>query len=139
MTKTKENKWSADSEMALMGICIPVESEENIKFVLKYIFKVLNDKDSNPDDVYSQAMEFNSDNDKVTHIVLQGTCFGLLIALIRDGEMKSLTDEQGVLAYVYNKDCPDCSELGYIFLKKDRAGLIQRIAQSGTLPLRNEW
>lgn len=41
--------------------------------------------------------------------------------------MTDITSEDGVIAYVYNCNYPDCSELGYVFFEEQN-GKLRRVA-----------
>jgi hypothetical protein len=130
VTQAQKNKWSADAEATMMwGVVIPVQSKEHLEFMVHYVIKTLKGEDS-ANALTPDCMEgwdkYNSTNTPVSHFSVNSTQFGVLLTLVRDGEMKSLTDEDGVLAYVYNMDAPDCSELGYVFFE-NKNGKIHRV------------
>lgn len=112
----KNGKWNAEAEMCLMGSTIPVEGEEHCKYLIAYVLKVLG-KDASADEVFAEAHKFNSENTPISHLAVNDTAFGTMLTFVRDDEMDKLDSENGVLAYVYNVDCPFCSELGYVFFK----------------------
>lgn len=130
----QQNKWNADAEAAAMGFVVPIESEEHVKHVLAYILRIIHldkkdyDAKSAAEEVFNDAHEFCET--PISHISINRWAIGgdkmTMITLVEDDQMQSLTDEDGVLAYVYNVSAPDLSELGYVFFKKDN-GRIHRI------------
>ena len=124
MTTARENKWSADAEVAMMGISVPVENEEHLKYMIEYITMVF-DKLETAEKILKNAVnKYNSENLKVTYICANSTECGTMLTFARE---EDITSEDGVLAWVENLDYPDCSELGYTFFERDRNGFIRRI------------
>lgn len=133
MKNNETRKWGAKAEVILMGQALPVESDEEAKFITAYILCVLGNEEDDAalkakaKEVYDLVYKYNSENTLVTHISVNTTPFGRMITFVRDDEMESLETPDGVLAYVYNVDYPECSELGYVFFEK-RAGTYHRVA-----------
>lgn len=124
MTTANKAKWNNDAEMSLMGFTIPVENEEHCKHLIDYVLKVL-ESSANAEEVFKEAHKYNSENTPISHFAISGTQFGTLMTFVRDEEMTDITTDDGVLAYVYNLDCPDCSELGYVFFKNRNGKLVR--------------
>lgn len=132
MKNNETRKWGAKAEVILMGMTLPVESIEEVKFITTYILSVINGVDDDTakteaEEVFNLVNKYNSENTPISHISVSTTPFGRMITFVRDEEMQVLETPEGVLAYVYNVDYPDCSELGYVFFEK-RAGTYRRIA-----------
>lgn len=130
MTHTK-GELNAKSEVALMGRPVQVTDPEELKYCFGYIAKVMN-SDESGEEIYNLAVRY-LDLDETKPI---GFCCNTLLGymkvitiIMKDVKAKhfSLTDEDGVLCYVYNFDAPDCSELGYCFFEK-KNGTFRRIA-----------
>ncbi len=128
MTK-QQNEWNAQAELALMGFAIPVESDEHLKHLIGKVLFVLKqtEDDEAVQEIFDGCYKYNSDNAKVTHFTVNSTHFGVMLTFVRDKEMTDITTRDGVLAYVYNLDYPDCSELGYVFFEQS-GSKIRRIA-----------
>lgn len=125
-------KWATDAEVAMMGTTIVVENNEHLKFMVDYIRKVLRNSglvsDIAPAETIIEAVnKYNENNVPVSHFVVNTSAFGVLLTFVRDDEMESITQEDGVLGYVYNLTYPDCSELGIVYFGNER-GFIRRIA-----------
>lgn len=71
--------------------------------------------------------KYNENNVPVSHFVVNSTRFGVSLTFVRDDKMESITQEDGVLGYVYNLTYPDRSELGIVYFCNER-GFIRRIA-----------
>ena len=131
MRKAELNKWNAKAEMCAMGFTIPVNSPEEAKYIIGHLVYLINElqEDENlVNEIYEGAMKYNSENEPITHIQIQKYGgIGTLLTLVRDNEMRYLTQPEGVLAYVYNFNYPDCSELGYVFFQNVDGG-VTRIA-----------
>ena len=131
MRKAELNKWNAKAEMCAMGFTIPVNSVEETKHIighLVYLINGLQEDENLVNEIYEGAMKYNSENEPITHIQIQKYGgIGTLLTLVRDNEMRYLTQPEGVLAYVYNFNYPDCSELGYVFFQNVDGG-VTRIA-----------
>lgn len=132
MKNNETRKWGAKAEVILMGHALPVENNEEVKFITAYILSVIKGVDDDTaeteaEEVFNLVNKYNSENTPITHISVNTTPFGKMITFVRDEEMQVLETPEGVLAYVYNVDYPDCSELGYVFFEK-RAGTYRRIA-----------
>lgn len=57
------------SELALMGKFVPVENEDEVRFITNYILTVLNKDDLFSDvDIYKDHLHKYGDSNKVTHI-----------------------------------------------------------------------
>lgn len=132
MKNDKTRTWCAKAEAILMGMTLPVEEEE-LNNITAYILSVIKGVDfddtvkAEATTVLFNAYKYNSENTPISHISVSTTPFGRMITFVRDEEMQVLETPEGVLAYVYNVDYPDCSELGYVFFEK-RAGTYRRIA-----------
>jgi hypothetical protein len=129
VTQAQKNKWNADAEAAMMGFTVPVQSKDHLKHLVWYTIKTCMPS-GEIDALTEAAMEgsdkYNSTQAKVSHFSVNSTQFGVLLTMVRDSEMTDLCDEDGVLAYVFNMDAPDCSELGYVFFE-NKNGKIHRV------------
>lgn len=138
MTKQQQNKWNADAEASLMGFVIPIESREHLEHIVNYNLKVLRgqypyDVEQKTKEVMSNAVEkYNSSKDKsVQWFTVNSTAFGVCFTFVRDKSKLTLKSgkptNMGSLAWVENLDCPDCSELGYVWFE-NKNGKVHRIA-----------
>lgn len=134
----QQSKWNADAEASLMGFTIAVESEEHLTHLVKYTLKVLGSEysydleEKTKEVVENATRKYHSGKDKSIHwFTTNTTQFGVCLTFVRDkgaltlknGKMKN----SGSLAWVENLDCPDCSELGYVFFENS-LGKVRRIA-----------
>lgn len=125
--------WGADARMAVLGVTVDVISNEQLKFMVDYILYLLKEEQNVAHDLDSAETileavnKYNSNNVPVSHLTVNFTEFGILLTFVRDEEMKTLTQESGVLSYVYNLTHPECSELGYTYFR-DEDSLVRRIA-----------
>lgn len=129
MTK-QQNEWNANAEAALMGFVVEVKSPEHLKHMIGYVLWTLKQDpkaEENAESIFKDIHEFNSEGTPVSHFAINNYNIGTLMTFVRDEDMKSLADENGVLSYVYNMTYPDCSELGYTFFQVVR-GQFKRIA-----------
>lgn len=127
MTK---KKWNTDAEMSMMGFTIKVDSPDHVKHMIGYVLRTLRQEVISKDEVeeiFKSVHKYNSEGTPVSHFTVNSTGFGRLMTFVRDEEMTELTSTDGVLAYVYNIDAVDCSELGYVFFDK-QGGKVRRIA-----------
>ena len=130
---TQRMKWNTDAEMSMMGFPIAVESEEHLKHMIGYCLWTLKSDDyaDRPESLASRIEEimfnaihrYNSKKEeRVYWFVVNDSMFGVMMTFVRDkgeltlksGKMKS----NGILAWVENIDCPDCSELGCVFFER---------------------
>lgn len=128
MTK-HETMLATKAEMIMMGKVMEVK-EDDLTFLVEYILQALDEKDSTADEIVEAAHKFNSKNQPITHMVANNSGFGVLLTFVRDEEVTKstdLTNEDGVLCYVYNLDYPDCSELGYSYFE-NKDNFYSRIA-----------
>jgi len=127
------NKWSADAEMVMMGFTLPVESEDHLKYLLDY-FKSPCGFEYNTEEIISNSKQFCGDPNKISfkHINLCSIEGMRMIAITmtteedEGGEPYNLLSKNGCFGYVYNIDCPYCSELGYSYYA-NKIGRIVRI------------
>ena len=131
MNKYEVYKWNAKAEMCAMGFTIPVNRVEETKHIighLVYLINGLKEDEALVNEIYEKAMKYNSDNARISHIQVQRYSeIGTLLTLVRDKEMRYITQPDGVMSYVYNFNYPDCSELGYVYFQKVDGG-VTRIA-----------
>lgn len=132
MTKLEQSKASSKAELILMGMVQNVNSIEEATFILDYIATVLK-QDFKGQNVIDKATQFST-NAEIKHIgIAQSEDMTLInLTLITDEDRENnntydLFDPDGVFGYVYNIECPDCSELGYSYYKETRTGA-KRIA-----------
>lgn len=131
MTK-QQSEWNADAEAAMMGFTVTVQSEEHLKHITGYVIHTLQGMFSYPNaeaktaEVVENALhKYNSEGTAVKFFTTNATAFGVNLTFVRDDE--KLTSKNGVLAWVENLDCPDCSELGYVFFDNVK-GKVRRVA-----------
>ena len=124
LTKKDKNRVEGQAEWALMSrALVAIPSDEHLEYFLDYVMTVLanvkleGNKDVTGKEIIELAYKYNENGDRITHVSLDPTEFGMLFTLVRDSE-NEVDSEYGVLAYVYNWDCPDCSELGYVYYQK---------------------
>lgn len=70
MSKIKQF-YEDKAELALMGKCVPVESEDEVRFITDYILTVLDAERLKSLDIYRDCLHRYNDTNKVTNI---GTC-----------------------------------------------------------------
>lgn len=127
-----KNEMLAKAEVCAKGRTVNVTNVEETKFIINhlvYLVKGCEEDTSLAEEIYKKAMQFNSNGAVITHInVARFGDIGTLLTLVRDEEMTDLTSEDGVLAYVYNFNYPECSELGYVFFERafDKGGAYAR-------------
>lgn len=132
----KNGVLNACAESAMMGSSIRVRSEGDAVYICGYICRTLLSLDDDAAVVYGKmiyegATRFNLNDTPVQYITTNSTAFGNMITLVRDetlknpDNMESLTTPDGVFAYVYNLDAPDCSELGYVFFQNKNGRVVR--------------
>lgn len=122
MKSARDNKWSADAEMAMQGFTVPVESREHLDYMVRYICYVLNDfeeiSDERAEKIVNNAWhKYNTSKKDVKFITVNSTTFGNMLTFVRQDKLTKKDGSPlsaGVLAWVENFDAPDCSELGYV-------------------------
>lgn len=128
---SNKSKWSADSEMSMMGYPIPVESTEHLTYMVKYCLKVLKGEDyrelqtldSRANEIVENATQkYNSLKDKSIHyFVVNDSMFGVMMTFVRENKPLTLKSGKmrasGLFAWVENIDAPDCSEAGCVFFE----------------------
>lgn len=129
--KTMESKLRAKAELALMGVLITVNSNEEASFMADYITEVITNTrvgyEENPvsgKEVIAK-IERCSDDKQVKHMIVNTLEGMVLIAYVLESPDK-ITTRNGVFSYVQNVTTPDFSEFGYTFYE-DREGIIRRI------------
>ena len=136
MKERIESKWNADAEASLMGFVITITGDDHLLHIVDYVLNVFKNCgsliDTNAKEIFAEVNRYNSEEVAVSHFCISSTDFGVLMTFVRDDELKdyslnSLVTDMGVLAYVYNVDCPECSELGYVFFDNVK-GKIKRVA-----------
>lgn len=127
-----KGELNARAEMLLQGHVINHSNMDNIKYIIDYVSKVLN-KSVKSEEIIEKAFQYISDR-KHTKIVglslntLMGEMAVLDLVFKEDGENDfDIESEDGVFGYCYNYTCPDCSELGYSYFKREN-GKLHRIA-----------
>ena len=134
----QQSKWNADAEASLMGFTIAVESEEHLTHLVKYTLKVLEseysyDLEEKTKEVIENATrKYNSNKDKsIKWYTTNNSPFGVCLTFVRDrGDIVLKNGKPrtgGSLAWVENLDCPECSELGYVFFEREN-GKVRRVA-----------
>lgn len=127
------------SELALMGKFVPVENEDEVRFITNYILTVLGKDEEFKDlDIYKDYLHRYNDTNKVTNI---GTCRveGMLCIVYcidcQDCEIpKPFEEDYGSgfpasFCYVFNMDAHDmCSEFGDCFFEKRADGYYHRVS-----------
>ena len=124
------NEIGAKAEIAMMGRHVPVEANE-VQGVIQYILDTMH-KSTTAEEVIKDALKYAKDKT----IVYIGTSrlMGIynvinlvLKAKTKNAKNPDMTEKNrnGVLAYCYNMDAPDCSELGYMFFKETPAGFVR--------------
>lgn len=131
MTKKQLNEYRAKAEACAAGFTVKVNSVEETMFIINHLMYLINgckEDNERAEEIYSEAMKYNSANAQISHITIQRWGeIGTLLTLVRDEEMTDITSEDGVIAYVYNCNYPDCSELGYVFFEEQN-GKLRRVA-----------
>ena len=126
-----KNMLRGQAEFSMMTrAAMRIHNEEQLEFVLDYVLGVL--RKSLKEEfrvsgkhIIEKCNEYNSEGTPVSYLSIDSTEFGLLFTLVRDEE-NDILNEHGTLAYVYNVDNPQCSELGYV-LYQSVQGLIKRV------------
>ena len=126
------------SELAMMGKFVPVENEDEVRFITNYILTVFSKDEQFKDfDIYDEIHRYN-DTNKVTNV---GTCRVLDMPCIvytidcQDGETpKPFEEDYGTgnpcsFAHVFNMEAHDmCSEFGDCFFEKQADGYYHRVS-----------
>ena len=130
-----KGELNARAEMLLQGHVINHSDMDNIKYIIDYVSKVLNNSVKS-EEIIENAFKYINKKDK-THIVglSLNTIMSEIVVLtliLRDEnetheDMFDIEDENGVFCYCYNYTYPDCSELGYSYFKREN-GKLHRIA-----------
>lgn len=126
-----KNMLRGQAEFSMMTrTAIRIHNQEQLEFVLDYVLGVLRKSLKEEFKVSGKRIiekcnEYNSEGTPVSYLSIDSTEFGLLFTLVRDEE-NDILSENGTLAYVYNVDNPQCSELGYV-LYQSVQGLIKRV------------
>lgn len=130
MGKIKQ-QMETKAELSLMGKYIPVETEDEVRFITSYILTVLGKEDIDP---YDYIHRFNSGN-TVEYIgvnTLQGMpC--ITYCLDAEDAPEPFTEDYGSgypasFCYVYNPDYPACSEFGDCFFEKQGDNYYHRVS-----------
>ncbi len=128
MTNYLKNKYSTESELALMGHLIQLGlmagNKEEAIFILDYICQVLGVKtdEVNGESIYERAMAYCDEGTKVAGIStsrIMGEDRVINIVLKTKDEEVDFASEEGCFCYVYNIDDDWCSEYGYSFFEKE--------------------
>ena len=116
--------------MSMMGFPIAVESTEHLTYMVNYVLLVLKSdiygdsqyREARANEIVDNAInKYNSGDKSIKHFVVNDSMFGVMMTFVRargpltlkSGKMRP----NGVLAWVENIDCPDCSELGYVYFE----------------------
>lgn len=138
MSKIKQH-YEAKAELALMGKFVPVDSEDEVRFLTDYILTVLDGEHLIKSiDIYKDCLHKYNDTNKVTNI---GTCKVLGMPCIvycidpQDGETpKPFEEDYGTgtpcaFCYVFNVQAHEmCSEFGDCFFEKRADGYYHRVS-----------
>lgn len=137
MRKRQQWKVNNKAELALMGKCVSVESEEEVRFITKYILKVFQKDEALSLDIYKDHIHRYNNTSKVTHI---GTCRVFSMPCVvycidtQDGDTpKPFEEDYGSgypcsFCYVFNIAAPDLSEFGDCFFEKRADGYYHRVS-----------
>lgn len=127
-----KNMLRGQAEFSMMTrAAMRIHNEEQLEFVLDYVLGVLRKSlkeeefEVSGKHIIEKCNEYNSEGTPVSYLSIDSTEFGLLFTLVRDEE-NDILSKNGTLAYVYNVDHPQCSELGYVFYRSYQ-GLIKRV------------
>lgn len=127
MTPYLKRLYASKSEIALTGLVTMLNTmsgnKEETIFIVDYILNTLGmlTENENGTTVYQRAMEFCDEGTTVVGIstsVIAGVDRCINLILEPKGETVNIEDTEGCFCYVYNIDCPWCSELGYAFFEK---------------------
>lgn len=129
MTKTN-SKWNAKAEAVMMGFTQKVDSNEEAEYIISYIAKTLGHSVTG-EEVFKEATQYTKEA-KIEYVSVSTIMDMVMLALPMTtkedkGKKLNILDRDGVFSYVYNFDCPMCSELGYTFFE-ERNGRLRRIA-----------
>lgn len=123
----------AKAEIALMGRHVFINTNDEAQHIVQYILDTFN-KHTDAQEVLKDALKYSKDKMTIAYV---GTSTILGHMKVINIVLKTKTaknypnmtekNRNGVLAYCYNMDAVDCSELGYMFFKTDASG-IRRIA-----------
>lgn len=127
--------YEGKAELAMMGKAVPVESEEEVRFITDYIRTVQGI--SSELDIYKRLHQYNAEN-KVTHMcvntVMDMPCITYCVDP-QDGETPAPFEEDygtGTpcsFCYVYNLVADDgCSEWGDCFFEKKLDNYYHRVS-----------
>ena len=138
------SKWNTDAEASMMGYPIKVDEVSDVAHLTHMVCYCLNTLKSDcysddksrairANEIVENAMnKYNSSKDKsIKWFVVNDSIAGVMMTFVRDkGELTLKSGKMkpsGILAWVENIDCPDCSELGYVFFEKNKGGKTVRI------------
>lgn len=124
------------AELAMMGKCVPVENEYEVRFITKYILKALQKDEALSLDIYKDHIHRYNNTIKVTNV---GTCRVYNMPCIvycletQDDEPKPFETDYGSgypcsFCYVFNIGAPDLSEFGDCFFEKRADGHYHRVS-----------
>ena len=125
------------AELAMTGRFVPVENEEEVRFMTSYITVALNKEHYSDLDIYEEFLHRYNNKNKVTHV---GTCRVLGMPCIvycidpQDGETpKPFEEDYGSgypcsFSFVFNLDYESCSEFGDCFFEKREDGYYHRVS-----------
>lgn len=122
-----KGELNAKAEIALMGRAVNITDKDNLAYVIDYICKVVKCTETSGAEILKLATQYS--DEKVTRPIglICNTIMGdmkCLTVILKDfdGSPFKLDSEDGVLCWVHNFTCPDCSELGYCFFEKTPSG-----------------
>ena len=124
----RNKSYDSKAEMILMGFTLSVENNEEAKYIIDYILKVMNSSET-ADTVIEKAskhckdMEIKAIN---TSTVMGDSHLAFAIKTSEDEYEFNLVDEDGTFCFVYNISNPELSELGYCFFENQH-GKVRRI------------
>lgn len=121
-----KGELNAKAEVALMGRAVNVQDRDNLAYMIDYICTVLKHTETSGAEILKLATRYCDEMTKPIGIICN-TIMGdmqCLTVILKDfdGSPFKLDSEDGVLCYVHNFTCPDCSELGYCFFERTTSG-----------------
>ena len=136
MSKIKDEAETR-CELALMGKCVPINSNEEVDFMTQYILSAMGHADDYTDlDIVKERICRYSNKNEVKYMVcntiLDGMkCITYLVDTHEKGEPAPFETDYGTgfpcaFSYVFNTDADDCSEFGDCFFKKMSDGFYHR-------------
>jgi hypothetical protein len=122
----------AKAELALMGVVITPENNDEAVEIIDYIMTVLKNKSITGQEILTNAFQYSHDpkSKQTAHGLSVNTIgFHFKCITVIEENPKNLETDNGVLCWVENLTAPECSELSYCFFERHstRGSLYRRV------------